>query len=470
MARRCAPVPLTTVSSTFATTMKTSIFALVVAAAHAAYPIYEVPAFDLRDANEGPALVAAIKETGIVALKNIPNYESTRAAYLKAADACVSARDAPVTHKRLVDGTRRRTLSTFADLDVVPDSLTAACPDYVAALTAFNGVVDQATLAFAKALDGSSGAESKPVEDVITHGQHLEHLHAYSNPVVSRAAPSDVSLEWHTDTGVGIFTAAPTFFDGANNEVANPDENAGLIVMLHGKEYKPTQKADELLVMIGQGFNDWGNFGLRLPPVLHAMFMPRAAPSDVKRIFYGRMALLKPDAVVAHAKMTYDEFSQGNKRFLLGQDDDFATIACPVGRRLQASEASCTVGIWAPSNASAANVTKAKCMRDCNVDTSVEHMKADFQRCLDMKCEKKSEVANGGTTCWMVCVQKYSDATCPSKTQTCVDDSLICQGGTVAPVPTAAPTTTPAAGTKTGAANALSVGAAVAAAFLATVL
>ncbi|KAF0683029.1 Aste57867_24882 [Aphanomyces stellatus] len=455
--------------------MKTAMFALVLAAAAAAqstFPTYDVPAFDLSDATQAPALVAALKETGIVALKNLPNFESTRAAYLKAADACVSAQHGLVSHKRLVDGTRRRTLSTYADVDLVPETLTAACPDYVATLTAFDAVVDRASLAFAKALDGASGAENQPVEDVIKHGEHLDHLHAYSNPTVSRAAPADLSLEWHTDAGLVIFTAAPTFFDGANNEVTNPDENAGLVVQFNGTGYKPTQKADELLVMVGQGFNDWGHFGLDLPPVLHAMIMPRAAPSDLKRIFYGRMALLKPSMTMTNTKMTYDEFTQSNKRFLLGQEtDEFATIACPIGRQLQTTDPSCTVGIWVPSDPSIAGATNASCMRACNVDFSTHA--AEAAKCKALQCVKTSEVADGGTTCWMVCIQKFTAAQCPSQKATCDSDQLVCSGGAststvsnssttttsnVTASPSTAPTTTPKSSAGT-----YGVGAAVAA-------
>ncbi|ETV78737.1 hypothetical protein H257_07580 [Aphanomyces astaci] len=413
------------------------------ATARAAYPTYDIPAFDVQVGSEASSLVAALKSTGLVALKNIPDYSTTRTAYMQAAAECVTAPHENVIHKRLVDGTQRRTLSTHADLDLVPESLTNACPDYVAALKAFNRVIDKAGVAFARALDATSTSiQNHAVETVVTKGKNLEHLHAYASSAVS-SPDSELSLERHTDNGLFILMSAPKFFDAASNQpVDNPDANAGLLVTLNGTDFRPVQKDDELVVMVGQAFNEWGDFGHRLPAVLHAMVMPRSA-TPVNRIFFGRMVLLPEDAVMANTNTTFSEYAASTKRFLLGQDNDVATFACPIHRQLQSSDPSCTIGIWEPSADSAGNVTKAMCMRDCNVDASVAHMKKDFDRCLANKCIKTSEVANGGTTCWMVCVQKYSDDVCPSKSSTCVDDTLVCQGGTVPPkAGTSAPTTT----------------------------
>ncbi|CAK4696237.1 unnamed protein product, partial [Aphanomyces euteiches] len=176
-----------------------------IAAVQAAFPKYEIPAFDVTKTADAPLLVAALKTSGIVALKNIPNYETTRDAYLDAAARCVSASHGNVLHKRLVDGTQRRTLSTRADSDLVPESLTDACPDYVETLKAFNAVVDEAGIAFAKALDATTAdVTSKPMETVMTTGKHLNHLHAYENPSQSEAVASDLSLELHTDNGLFI--------------------------------------------------------------------------------------------------------------------------------------------------------------------------------------------------------------------------------------------------------------------------
>ncbi|RLO10437.1 hypothetical protein DYB28_002607 [Aphanomyces astaci] len=377
------------------------------ATARAAYPTYDIPAFDVQVGSEASSLVAALKSTGLIALKNIPDYSTTRTAYMQAAAECVTAPHENVIHKRLVDGTQRRTLSTHADLDLVPESLTNACPDYVAALKAFNGVIDKAGVAFARALDATSTSiQNHAVETVVTKGKNLEHLHAYASSAVSSPdsganssffprlvvmTPSlELSLERHTDNGLFILMSAPKFFDAASNQpVDNPDANAGLLVTLNGTDFRPVQKDDELVVMVGQAFNEWGDFGHRLLAVLHAMVMPRSA-TPVNRIFFGRMVLLPEDAVMANTNTTFHEYAASTKRFLLGQDV------------LHTSKTQFITFCDEPSADSAGNVTKAMCMRDCNVDASVAHMKKDFDRCLANKCNKTSEVANGGTTCWMV--------------------------------------------------------------------
>ncbi|CAK4108211.1 unnamed protein product [Aphanomyces euteiches] len=433
-----------------------AVFACVAAAVQATFPTYEIPAFDVSNSADASSLVAALKSTGIVALKNIPNYEATWETYLEAAARCVSASHENVIHKRLVDGTQRRTLSTHADSDLVPDSLVNSCPDYVQGLKAFNDVVDQASLAFAKALDASTTEVSaKPMETVMTTGKHLNHLHSYENPAPADAVASDLSLELHTDNGLLILMSAPRFVNGDNQVVANPDENAGLIVKLNGTEYRPQQKDNELVVMIGQAFNEWTNLGHQFPAVLHGMVMPRNAPADTKRLFFGRMILVSDDTVLANSQMTFKEYADSNRRFLLGESTEVASFACPIHRELASSDPSCTIGIWAPSNESSPNVTAAMCMRDCNVDSTASMMKAQYAQCLANKCVKTSEVANGGTMCWMLCVQKFTDDVCPSKSSQCVDQTLVCQGGTVAPsatntsnssstttTTTAAPTTT----------------------------
>ncbi|KAF0730236.1 hypothetical protein Ae201684P_013273 [Aphanomyces euteiches] len=406
-----------------------------IAAVQAAFPKYEIPAFDVTKTADAPLLVAALKTSGIVALKNIPNYETTRDAYLDAAARCVSASHGNVLHKRLVDGTQRRTLSTRADSDLVPESLTDACPDYVETLKAFNAVVDEAGIAFAKALDATTAdVTSKPMETVMTTGKHLNHLHAYENPSQSEAVASDLSLELHTDNGLFIMMSAPRFVDGDNHVVANPDENAGLIVKLNGTEYRPEQKDNELVIMIGQAFNEWTNLGHQFPAVLHGMVMPRNAPADTKRLFFGRMILVSDDTVLANAKMTFREYADSNRRFLLGESTDVASFACPIHRQLASSDPSCTLGIWTRSSDSPSNVTDAVCMRDCNMNAT---MKAAAERCLSNKCVKTSDVANGGTMCWMLCVQKFTDDVCPPQSAQCVNQTLVCQSGNVTAAPSA---------------------------------
>ncbi|KAH9119975.1 hypothetical protein LEN26_011346 [Aphanomyces euteiches] len=424
--------------------MRNTLAAIIVSAIWAScvhgakYPTFEIPAFDVTKTADAPSLVAALKNSGIVALKNIPNYQTTREAYLQAAARCVSMSHEHVIHKRLVDGTQRRTLSTHAKSDLVPESLTNACPEYVQTVKAFNEVVDQAGMALAKALD-STANEAEPMETVITTGKHLNHLHAYENPSQSVAVASDLSLELHTDNGLFIMMSAPRFVDGDNHVVANPDENAGLIVKLNGTEYRPEQKDNELVIMIGQAFNEWTNLGHQFPAVLHGMVMPRNAPADTKRLFFGRMILVSDDTVLANAKMTFREYADSNRRFLLGESTDVASFACPIHRELASSDPSCSLGIWTRSSDSASNVTDAMCMRYCNVDPV--SMKSDYDQCKAYKCVKTSEVPNGGTDCWMVCVQKFTDDVCPSKSAKCVSQTLVCEGGTVAPVAsTPAPT------------------------------
>ncbi|OQR92213.1 hypothetical protein ACHHYP_03951 [Achlya hypogyna] len=428
---------------------------LLAAAVHATtYPTYTITSVDMADPSAASAMKDALRATGIVALKGIPKFETTRLAYVAAAESCVATPHADVMRKLMVDGTQRRTLSTNVDLGTVPASLLQACPEYVAALGDFNALLNTATATFAKLLDGD---DATLVSDIVEQGKHLEHFHAYTNPEAPAPVRDDheYSLEAHTDLGGGLFTSAPVFFNANHQIVPNPDPTTGLYIQVNNEWVQPVLKSDELIFMAGEGWAQWINpdapTDLHFPAVVHAMKMPRDASSDIVRGFHGRMLLLSDDMVLKNNNLRFRDFNNRNARYLQAplSDVSFPSLACASRPRslvsLAASDSSCTLGIWAPGNTSAANVTADLCMFHCNAI----NMPEDTALCKSMGCVQSSSIPNGGTDCWMICVQKYTDAECPSKAQKCVDQKLTCDGKdlTYAPAtknPTTAVTTAPA--------------------------
>ncbi|KDO22646.1 hypothetical protein SPRG_21127 [Saprolegnia parasitica CBS 223.65] len=331
----------------------------------------------------------------------------------------------------------------------VPATLLASCPEYVAALGSFNAVLNTATLSFAKLLDATT--QTSLVQDIVEQGKHLEHFHAYTNPASADAADEEqeFSLEAHTDLGGGLFTSAPVFFNAEHHVIANPDPTTGLYIQIQNKWVQPILKSDELVFMAGEGWSQWiATDDLAFPAVVHAMRMPRDASSDIVRGFHGRMLLLSDEMVMRNNHLRFADFNARNTRYLKAPlaDAKFPTLAC-ASRQLVASDSSCTLGIWAPGNASAASTTSDMCMFHCNAIGMPE----DTQTCKDLGCVKASDVPNGGTECWMICVQKYSDAECPApKAQTCKDQKLACDKVVLTKAPktnatTTAPTITTAA-------------------------
>ncbi|KAF0715398.1 hypothetical protein As57867_003391, partial [Aphanomyces stellatus] len=400
-----------------------------------AYAPYAIPSFDL-DAMTPAAtadMVAALRSTGIMAIKNIPGFERIRYNYLHTAAECASTPDDfdELLSKELTDGTQRRTLST--NTAGVTASVATRCPAYASAHQAYTHVLDDAIFKWAAVLDGASNRTASSLTAIARKGSHLDHFHGYSNPVreVETSAmiveASDnhdgvLSLELHEDSGLAIFTSAPLFFDKqAGNDlvqVPNPDvENTGLIIDVDGVQVRPVLKPDELVVMAGQGFASWGDFGHDVHPVLHGMVMPRDAPASVVRAFSGRMLLLEPDQQMANTGMTFRDYSHAVTRHLLDQDHSIATLACPVGRVLTASDGRCTLGIWVPGEGSTA--TKAECMKTCNN----QHL---GDKCKEIKCIKTG--TTDGVDCWMVCVPHFTPDECPAPGQEqCKGQDLVCK-------------------------------------------
>ncbi|OQS04637.1 hypothetical protein THRCLA_12211 [Thraustotheca clavata] len=172
------------------------------------------------------------------------------------------------------------------------------------------------------------------------------------------------------------------------------------------------------------------------------MKMPRGDSSDIVRAFHGRMLLLSEDMVMHNNNLRFKDFNNRNTRFLKEPlaDSSFPSIACASRRRalvsLAASDSSCTVGIYEPGNSSSSKATAALCNYHCNAI----NMPEDAQKCKDIGCKLVSTIPNGGTDCWMICIQTYTDAQCPSNNQKRVDQTLTCDEEVLKPAPTTAGT------------------------------
>ncbi|KAF0693662.1 Aste57867_15396 [Aphanomyces stellatus] len=172
--------------------------------------------------------------------------------------------------------------------------------------------------------------------------------------------------------------------------------------------------------MAGQGFADWVDSGIHAPAVLHGMVMPHTAPASVVRAWIGEMFLPPTTHRMLNSGMEFATFNAATTRFLVEGlvDDSVATLGCPVGRVLTASDNSCKLGLWVPGKGSTA--TKDECMKTCNN----QHL-AD--KCKVMKCVQKG--TTNGVDCWMVCVPHLAANECPAPGQEmCSGQDLICQG------------------------------------------
>lgn len=445
---------------------------------------YAVPAVDftaLTSSSSQAALLGAMQKDGIVALQNVPNYASLRAKYLAKAAACaVTAQENKaefLLFRKLTDGTKRFTISTESGrkLQESGKETLEHCPGYLEVYHEFSQLVEDAVVGVGKALDATKALQIQTGSDVALTARelmedsvHLDHFHAYqaaeNTPSQQRKLSSygsykdssQLSLEMHTDNGLMIAMTAPEYFDVADSGEVRAkqtrSEDAGLVIKtFESKTVRPVLKADELVLMLGSGVDQWIKTSPKLHPVMHGMRFPRglsyadvdAKEHKVLRAWFGKMILLKADHVMENTGLSYGEYANHTTRYLMETSADlgFAAVACPPNRRLQASDNKCMTKTCTPK----AGADTSKMIESCQV--TCNHEATDDVKLCAQNCECESESV-AGHRCWMLCVEDLSTDVCLG-TQKCNDAyqksklAMTCAAGTTAPITTTAPTTAP---------------------------
>lgn len=452
---------------------------------------YAVPAVDFTALSSPSstasraALLGAMQRDGIVALQNVPNYASLRAKYLaKAASCAVTAQENKaefLLFRKLTDGTKRFTISTESGrkLHESGKETLEHCPGYLEVYHEFSQLVEDAVAGVGKALDVTKALQIQIGSDVALTARelmedsvHLDHFHAYqaAKNIPSQRKlssyglykdTSQLSLEMHVDDGLMIAMTAPEYFDVADSGEVHAkqtrSEDAGLVIKTaEGKTVRPVLKADELVLMLGSGVDQWITTSPKLRPVMHGMRFPRglsyadvdAKEHKVLRAWFGKMILLKADHVMQNTGLSYGEYANHTTRYLMETSADlgFAAVACPPDRRLQASDNKCMTKTCTPkAGADTSNMIES-CQVTCNHEAT-DDVKLCAQNC---ECETQSVP---GHRCWMLCVEDLSTDVC-SGTQKCNDAyqksklAMTCAAGTSTPTtattaPTPAPTPKP---------------------------
>ena len=247
------------------------------AAGGPAFAPHRVSLHDLlaTSADADVGLAAALRDVGLVAVRDVPGYAAGRASALAALAACVrasssssSAAAAPVVHA-FADGTVRTTFATRtvpgpggAQPLLPPSDAGAvappACRDLAAAGDRLRAAVDGATRAFAARVAAllEGGASSSPLletpggrhafdtfADAAAGGEHLEHFHAYARPEGQEEEEERTTLDWHTDQGLFIaFTPALSSSEGA--------EDGFYVALADGTRVPVAFHPDDLVFMV----------------------------------------------------------------------------------------------------------------------------------------------------------------------------------------------------------------------------
>lgn len=429
---------------------------------------FDVLAFDFADltASSHPIL-DALQADGIIALKNIPGYEQLRAAYLLEATQCALAADrtgdAFLQHKTLNDGTQRFTISATAgkSLGHASSDTSARCPEYAAKYKAFSLLVETAVQALGKTLDATaftiSSHEALSGTELLSESVHLDHFHAYEAAPAATSSPSSaasesslLSLDLHTDNGMLIAMAAPTYFDVLASTNVQPKtlatyESGLLIENRAGKLVRPVLKESELVFMVGAGFQEWIRSSPALRPVPHAMKYPQMLASSERliRSWFGKMVLLTPETRMLNVGMSFGAFAAQTARFLTSAEDHdsgFAALACPSGRRLMENDKACVVKTCFPKPGKDPELA---CAIQCNTSPK---SRPGADRLCEENCDCEVKPSNvSATYCWTLCSAQLPAGQCQGVGQRCksgVEAPYIVDQGYVCNVTTANATAT----------------------------
>ncbi|DBA04760.1 TPA: hypothetical protein N0F65_004397 [Lagenidium giganteum] len=330
-------------------------------------PSFDVPSFDYNQLQEGSTpqqVLDALKQNGIISLKNVPSYAQARQDYLTNAASCAVVAEKSnagfLLQKTLSDDTKRYTISTPSGqaLDTSAMETDKACPGYAKVYESFTSTMELAMSKLASSLDKTSFSTTDGYSQVVSarkmfgEAVRLDHFHAYEAAPATKTEGSStdkMSLEMHEDQGMFIAFATPAFYkvngDGKSVQQTSigGDDEAGLVIKTQdGKVVRPALKDDEVTVMVGTGFNKWVKTSEKLPPVTHAMQMPKVETKEGERLlraWFGKMTLL-PSYQRMLSDVTFEEHANTTKRFL--QDSasaDQLPLGCASGRRLVASAA-----------------------------------------------------------------------------------------------------------------------------------
>lgn len=340
--------------------------------------------------NGSPAALAdALSSTGMIQINDIPGFAAGRKAVLKHAAECAHW-DQEHTFE---DGTTRRTMAAHTiagpggaqPFASVTPSASVACKSFQHEAEPFRMAVDAATRLFARRVSALLHLETPLLtarddpfsfDDlfaVVDNGVHLEHIHAYTPPASTAAAPpAGATLEMHTDQG--LFIAFTPALIASTPSSAVDDPSIFHVTLSDGTLARAVFESDALVFMVGAGLAQL--VAARSPPATPAnTLVPRAMPHaltvaaaggapSAPRMWYGRMVLPPAGATVPGTHATYGEVRSAMNDDAHNTDDAMAaassslvSIGCGAGaaetkdhsleelhRRLLSEPASCNNG------------------------------------------------------------------------------------------------------------------------------
>ena len=396
-----------------------------------------------------------LSTTGILKISSISGLEVSQNEAFSSLSSCLKSNKDnknSLFETLMNDGTERLTIGAKSKSGIA-EKIPNDCGK---SSTIMRSIIDKTTQKLFQGLDYASSIEDvksyssaqtslmKPytaIDDLLTNGEHLEHLHVFYNTKNSTksnyktssriinnidqiALKSDsvnvdeATLQMHTD--VGLFIAMTTGYystsarSGDNVEV---NKQRGLYVTLPTGEIVHVNEADlsanDLIIMIGQGGADWlaPKRGVSFRAVPHALVVDLGDDKEATRSWYGKMYLPPLDAELYNQPgVTFKEF-QDKQLKTLQSSNKFTNALNGDRNRIVSVPVACGKSIHESGvNTLASSSTKV---------TSHESFGHPFHILAPQSC---SPAAGGsGIMCWMSCASTSSLTCAAGKQPTCTN-------------------------------------------------
>jgi hypothetical protein len=273
-------------------------------------PSFSFPSYDyhdilILDPSTAIKISHDLTSLGFLQIKNIPRYADARLAALKSAHQCFQSKteDGIIQRNTMADGSLRLTASALSS-NGIGGALSSACAQ--TSSSNLRALVDNVSRQVFRMLDAAAVSPSnqevqimKPYRsysDLITHGDHLEHLHVYypsSSDNPQQQLVDQPTLDLHTDNGIMIAMTAGYYAGDYRT-----DEHGLYVELPTGQVCRASVDEDSLVLMVGAG-SRWLSpmLGAPLRAVPHAM-VAGIHGEDSSRAWFGKMILPPADAII----------------------------------------------------------------------------------------------------------------------------------------------------------------------------
>jgi len=308
-----------------------------------------------EDESAKKTFMDALTTTGLISITDIPNMEYKDVAFSALHECAKTSKAAEM--QTFLDGTQRRTIAThflpnfMGTVDHEIDN--EACEAFNEASASFRPTVTTVTQAFADRivemflgdvameddmgrwkvilplLSTPTGDNFVTIADVVREGEHLEHFRSYEK--LEQKAEKEETIDLHIDQGLFlVFSPGRTYYQEGNEDKTELssgffiiDQNDNLVEVTFDEE-------DDLVIMIGDGFNQYVNHRLtkKLRPVPHSLTLSPLGETGT-RAWYGRMVLPPVDAVHPTHGITFGELRE---QMIHSSNEEQFQLGCSGGR------------------------------------------------------------------------------------------------------------------------------------------